>query len=71
MSHHNLLHKFVQMHQVMKVLDAKAAVDKEWKRSETISQHGLEKVNSKTEDILEAQRDKKGPLCNTDGHVSP
>ena len=43
----------------MKITDAKAAVDKEWKKLETIPAWKLEKVKSKKEVILEAQRDKK------------
>ena len=35
MSHCNLLHKFISMPQAMKISDAKAAVDKEWKKLET------------------------------------
>ena len=30
MTHYNLVHKFIPMPQAMKILDAKAAVDKEW-----------------------------------------
>ena len=31
MTHHSLVHKFIPMPQAMKTLDAKAAVEKEWK----------------------------------------
>ena len=49
------------MPQAMEIPDAKAAVDEEW-----------EKVKSRKEVILEAQRDKKeSPLCCTDGRMSP
>ena len=41
----------------MKFLDVKS-VDKEWKKLEKIPAWQLEKVNSKKEVILEAQRDK-------------
>ena len=47
------------MPQEMKIPDAKAAVDKEWKKLETIPAWQLEKVKSKKEVVLEAQRDKK------------
>ena len=43
----------------MTIPDAKAAVDKEWKKLETIPVWKLEKVKSKKEVIFEAQRDKK------------
>ena len=59
MTHHNLVHMFILMPQAMKIPDAKAAVDKEWKKLETIPAWQLEKVKSKKEVILEAQRDKK------------
>ena len=45
--------------QAMKIPDATAAVDKEWKKLETIPAWQLEKVKSKEEVILEAQRDSK------------
>ena len=44
MTHFNLVHKFVPMPQAMKVLDAKAVVDKEWKKLKTIPAWQLEKV---------------------------
>ena len=42
----------------MKIPDAKAALDKEMEKLETIPAWKLEKVKSKKEVILEAQRDK-------------
>ena len=54
----NLVHKFIPQPQAMKILDAKAAVDKEWKKLETIPAWKLEKVKSKKEVILEAQSDR-------------
>ena len=58
-SHYNLVHKFIPMPQVMKIPDAKAAADKEWKKLETIPAWQLEKVRSKKEVIKEAQKQKK------------
>ena len=58
MSHYNLVHKFIPMPQAMKSLDAKAAVDKEWKKLETIPAWDLGKVKSKKEVVLEEQRVK-------------
>ena len=52
------INTFVLTPQAMK-FSAKAAVDKEWKKLETIPAWQLEKVKSKKEIILEAQRDKK------------
>ena len=40
LTHYNLLHKFIQEPQAMKIPDAKAAVDKEWKNSRQ-SQYGI------------------------------
>ena len=54
MTHYNLVHKFIPMPQAMKTLDAKVAVDKVWKKFETIPAWQLDKVKSKKEVILEA-----------------
>ena len=43
----------------MQIPDAKAAVDKEWKKLETIPAWQLEKVKSKKEVVFEARRDEK------------
>ena len=43
----------------MKIPDAEAATDKEWKKLETIPAWQLDKVKSKKEVLIEAQRDKK------------
>ena len=45
--------------QAVKIPDAEAAVDKEWKKLETIPAWDLEKSRAKKEVILEAQTDKK------------
>ena len=58
MSHCNLVHKFIPMAQGMKIRDAKAAVDREWKKLETTPAWQLDKMKSKKVVILEAQRDK-------------
>ena len=54
--HHNLVHKFIPMHQAMKIPDANAAVDKEWKKHETLPAWQLEKIKSKKEVMKEAQK---------------
>ena len=36
MTHYTLVHKFVPLPQAMKFLDAKATVDKDWEKLETI-----------------------------------
>ena len=45
------------MPQVAKIPDAKAAVDEEWNKLETISAWQLNKVKSKKEVIQEAEKD--------------
>ena len=37
LQHYKLVHKFIPMHQVMKISAAKAAVDKEWEKLKKIS----------------------------------
>ena len=54
--HYNLVHKFIPMLQAMKIPDAEAAVDKEWKKLETIPAWDVRKVKSKKEVIKEAQK---------------
>ena len=55
LQHYNLVHKFIPMPQAMKILAAKAAVDKEWENLEKISAWNLTKVKSKKEVIDEAR----------------
>ena len=43
----------------MKILDAKGAMDKEWKKLETIPAWQLEKIKSKKEVTDEAQRERQ------------
>ena len=45
--HYSLVHKFIPMPQAMKIPDAKATVDKEWKKLETIPAWDLKNVKSK------------------------
>ena len=59
MTHCILVHKFIAMPQALKIPDREAAVGKEWKELETILSWQLDKIKSKNEVILEAQRDKK------------
>ena len=55
LQHYNLVHKFILMHQAMKNLAAKAAVDKECERLDQISAWNLTKVKSKKRVIDEAR----------------
>ena len=42
MTHYNFVHKFIPMPEAMKIPDPRAAVDKEWKKLETIPAWQLE-----------------------------
>ena len=55
LQHYNLVHKLILMPQAMKILAAKAAVDKEWRKLEKISAWNLTKVKSKEKVIDEAR----------------
>ena len=71
MTHFNLVHKFIPMPQMMKILFAKAAVDKEWKQRETIPAWQLDKVKSKKRGCSRStKRQKESPLCHNEGHLS-
>ena len=47
MTHYNLVHKFIPVPLTMKIPDAKAAVDKEWRKLETIPAWDLGKSRVK------------------------
>ena len=55
LQHYNLVHKFILMPQAMKILAAKAAVDKGWENWRKFSAWNLTKVSSKKEVIDEAR----------------
>ena len=56
----------------MKIPDAKGAVDKEWKKLETIPAWDLREVKSKKGGYSgSAKRQNDGPLCFIDGHMPP
>ena len=60
MIHHDFVHKFLPMPQATKIPDATAAVDKEWKKLETIPTWDLEKSQEqKGSYFWEARRDKQ------------
>ena len=72
MRHYNLVHKFVPMPQAMKIPDAKAAVDKEWKKLETIPAWNLEQCQEQKGGYPRStKRQKESPLCHIEGHMSP
>ena len=56
--HYNWVHQFIPMPQAMKIPDATAAVNKEWEKLEEILAWQMDKVNSKKDLILDAQREK-------------
>ena len=53
------MHKFVPVRQVMKIPDAKTAVDKEREKLEKLPAWQMTKVKNKKELILETQQDKR------------
>ena len=55
LQHYNLVHKSIPMPQAMKILTAKAAVDKECEKLQKISAWNLTKVTSKKQVIEEAR----------------
>ena len=57
MSDDNLVQKIIPKPQAMKILDAKAAVDKEWEKLEKMPWK-LTNVKSKRKVVLEAQKEK-------------
>ena len=55
----------------MKILDAKAAVDKEWEKLEKLPAWQLTTERNKRRVILEAQKEKRtAHFCVIDGHLS-
>ena len=63
MSHYNLEHKFIPMPQAMTIPDAKAAVDKEWKKLETIPAWNLKKCQEQKGGYSgSTKRQKESPL---------
>ena len=71
MTHYNLVHKFIPMPQAMKRQDAKAAVDKAWKKLGDNSSLAVGK-GPKQEGCYSrsTKRQKESPLCYTDGQMS-
>ena len=71
MNHCNFVHIFIPMPQDAKIPDAKAAVDKEWNKLETISAWQLNEVKSKKGSHPRGtKRQQESPLCCIDGHMS-
>ena len=69
MTHYHLVHKSIPMPQAMKILDAKAAVDKEWKKLETTPAWQLQQVQ-KQQRCCSGSTKRQIPLCFTDGNLS-
>ena len=59
--HYNVVHKFIPMPQAMKILAAKAAVDKAREKLEKISPWNLAKVRNKS-DVIEEARNKSAQV---------
>ena len=71
LQHYNLVHKFIPMPQALKILAAKAAVDKEWEKLEKFSAWNLTKVRSKKRgDRRSKDVGRKSSFCIIGGHMS-
>ena len=72
MTHYNLVHKFIPMHPAMNIRDAKAAVDKEWKKARDNPSVAIEQgEEQKGGHSGSGKRQKESPLCYIDGHLPP
>ena len=71
MGDYNPVHKFVLLLQAMKILDAQAAVDKEWEKIEKLPAcQSMTKVENKKDFSGSTKRAKNSPFCHADGHLS-
>ena len=71
MTHHNLVRKFIPVPHAMKIPDAKAAVDKEWKKLETTPAWQLGKSQKQEGGYSgSTMRPKESPIFHIDGHLS-
>ena len=61
--HCDLVRGFIAMHPAMKIPDAKAAVEKEWEKLETIPAWDVRRVKCKMDVIQEAQKNNKKVQC--------
>ena len=72
MSHKNLARKIIFTPRVMKILGAKAAVDKELTKLETIPAWNLERSRKSEKGGYSGRtKTQKSPLCHTHGRMSP
>ena len=71
MNHYNLVHKFIPMPQAIKIPDAKAAVDKAWKKLEKIPAWKFgTSLKQERGHPGGTKRQKKSPLCFINRHLS-
>ena len=68
LNHYNLVHEFIPMPQAMKVLEAKAAVDKEWEKLEKKSMATDESQKQKKKWSM--KQGEKAKQCVSDGYLS-
>ena len=76
MTQYSLVHKFIPMPQALKILDAKAAVEKEWEKLKKIPAWQLTKVRNKNEVIAKSRNEGRKvhfaslmELCHLKGRV--
>ena len=66
------MHKFIPMLQAMKILDAKAAVEKEWEKLKKVASMatGEGTIHEICYSGKHNERENESPLCYVDGHLS-
>ena len=70
LGHYTLAYEFIPLRQAMKMLDAKAAVDKEWEKLEKLLAWQMTKnQEQKRGQSRGAERGKDSSLCHADGHM--
>ena len=64
LSHYNLVHKPAPIRQAMRILDAKAAVDKEWEELENSPDWQMTNVKNKKKEVIKkgSRRGRDGPF---------
>ena len=60
LSHYNLAHKFILMSQAIQILEAKAAVDKEWEKLNKMAAWQLTKARSKKKSFRRHTKKERG-----------
>ena len=65
------MHKFIPLRQAMKILDAKAAVDKKWEKIKKCQHESDQSQERKRGHQRGTERGEYSPFCYADGHMPP